>query len=504
MVYVSPFSAVSRSAGLFRRCCCVLAAVLPALAPAQSFSLVSSGSPFAGIDVGEFSKPDFVDIDNDGDEDLFVGEASGVEGGTVNFFRNTGTPADPVFVQETGSSNPLNGVDVGDEAQPFFADIDNDGDQDCFIGINNGRIAYYQNTGTASAPVLTAVTGTGNPFNTFDVGANSIISLEDLDGDGDLDAMIGEDFGILNYFPNTGTASSPVFAQVTGSSNPFNNVNNGDNSYPMFADLDQDGDPEALLGEESGILNYYLNQGSASNPVFAAQTGGANPLNGVDVGLRSAPSFVDIDNDGDQDLVIGARSGTLTFYRNTSLLPVEWLWIQASVLTGDRVALSWATASEQHNLGFEIQRSADMERWEAAGFMQGAGTSQTVSTYTFTDPAPYGGVSFYRLEQLDIDGTSARSAVVEVRIDRAAPEANLYPNPATRAGTLLTLAAMESQAPHVQLLDLSGRSWLEADVEMGGHGVASLPLRLSDVPPGMYVVMVRDGQRLHSARLLVR
>ena len=135
------------------------------------------------------------------------------------------------------------------------------------------------------------------------MGASSTPSFADLDGDGDLDAVVGEAYGSLNYFENTGTAIAPAFTARTGAANPFDGVDVGFFSAPSFADLDGDGDLDAVVGEVDGTLNYFENTGSASAPAFTARTGAANPFDGVDVGARSTPSFADLDGDGDLDAV---------------------------------------------------------------------------------------------------------------------------------------------------------------------------------------------------------
>ncbi len=140
------------------------------------------------------------------------------------------------------------------------------------------------------AIIFTATTGTDNPLNGVNVGSFSSPTFADVDGDGDLDAFIGEDSGNINYFENDGG----TFTEITGAANPFNGVAVGSNSSPTFADVDGDGDLDAFIGEENGNINYFENDGGT----FTEITGAANPLNGVNVGSLSTPTFADVDGDG--------------------------------------------------------------------------------------------------------------------------------------------------------------------------------------------------------------
>ncbi len=158
--------------------------------------------------------------------------------------------------------------------------------------------------------------GTANPFNGFDVGYFSTPSFADIDGDGDLDLVVGERDGNLNYYKNTGSATNPIYSLQSGTDNPLNSFDVGYRSTPSFADIDGDGDLDLVVGELYGNLNYYKNTGSATNPLYSEQSGTANPFNGFIVGISSTPSFADIDGDGDLDLVVGEYDGTLNYVLN--------------------------------------------------------------------------------------------------------------------------------------------------------------------------------------------
>ena len=230
------------------------------------------------------------------------------------------------FTERTGTDNPFNGVDVGEDSAPAFVDINNDGDFDAFIGEYDGIIYYYENTGNATSPTFTLRTGAANPFNGVDVGDNSAPAFVDIDNDGDFDAFIGEYERNINYYENTGTAASPTFTEVTGAANPLDGVDVGYHSAPAFVDIDNDGDFDAFIGEQLGSIYYYENTGNATSPTFTQRTGAANPFNGVDVGGESKPAFVDINNDGDFDAFIGEYDdavwpdppvGKINYYENT-------------------------------------------------------------------------------------------------------------------------------------------------------------------------------------------
>jgi gliding motility-associated-like protein len=322
--------------------------------PKYPFDNISSAIPFEK----RAYVPAFADIDNDGDLDLFIGtdeEAKYGGGyGEMYFFRNVGSISSPNFLHETGSTNPFDGIRTERYAHPTFVDIDADGDMDLFVGgyYDNSTdyylLQYFKNTGTSSNPVY--VNGStlfpthplleGGVVN--NLSRNSIsspVSFADLDQDGDLDFFISLDGEIIYYRNDNGsfkiqygyngdaTQVGPWIPNPgnPGSSqgNPFNAINNdlpGGIDYISFAfaDLDNDGDLDVTVGynEYSYYSNvekaffYYENKGLG---VLELKEGLESPVDGVDLDKDSNASFADIDGDGDLD-VLTAGAGESSFY----------------------------------------------------------------------------------------------------------------------------------------------------------------------------------------------
>ncbi len=272
-----------------------------------------TANPFNGVDLRYESTPTLGDVDGDGDLDALVGDYDG----NINYFENTGSAGNPSFTQRTGTANPFNSVNVGFYSAPTLGDVDGDGDLDALVG-NIYGINYFENTGSAGNPSFTARTGTANPLNGVNVERESAPTLGDVDGDGDLDALVGNNAGSIRYIENTSSAGNLSFTERTGTANPFNSVNVGFETNPTLGDVDGDGDLDALVGDNTGIINYFENTSSAGNLSFTQRTGTANPFNGVDVGLFSAPNLGDVDSDGDLDLLVGNVDGTINYFENTT------------------------------------------------------------------------------------------------------------------------------------------------------------------------------------------
>ncbi|MCC2112171.1 MAG: VCBS repeat-containing protein, partial [Hyphomicrobiales bacterium] len=281
-----------------------------------------SGNPLDGHDLGAYVTPTFVDIDNDGDFDMFAGDNSG----RISYFRNDGTTVSPAFTYV--GVNQLGFLDEGNKASITFGDLDGDGDADALVTDDTGSVAYYRNTGTASAPAFTKV---GDNQMGITAAAGELgVALVDIDNDGDLDLFRGRSDGTIAYQENIGDAANPIFSAVQ--SNVFSLTEDvGDWAKIEFVDIDGDGDQDLFVGDKLGFTHFYENTGTASNPTFAA--GVTSPFGFGDIGAGAAPTAVDIDNDGDFDVVTGSSDGTFLWFENTAGISVDTTTAQSYDVT---------------------------------------------------------------------------------------------------------------------------------------------------------------------------
>ena len=119
--------------------------------------------------------------------------------------------------------------------------------------------------------------------------------------------------------------------------------------------------------------------------------------------------------------------------QTTDIVPVELLAFTASVMNSE-VQLFWSTASELNNRGFEIERSVnDNNNFVTVGFVDGKGSSSEINYYSFLDNPQLSGANqiYYRLKQIDFDGTFSYSDVISVNFDVPAEFvlSQNYPNP---------------------------------------------------------------------------
>ncbi|MFH0775658.1 MAG: FG-GAP-like repeat-containing protein [bacterium] len=269
-----------------------------------TFTLKSSS--YADVNTVQGAVPQFADLDSDGDQDLIV---DGANLSDMQFLQNNGSPGFASWTLITSNYATYTGtiIETAHDSHSFV-DIDKDGDLDLFQGDGGGNyIEYYRNDGDWRMPEWTAQ---GNVATI--TGATELApTFCDIDADGDQDLFVGKANGTIDFYENTGSSTLPIFSSAA---NNYAGVSGNTNAVPTFVDIEGDGDYDLLVGDaNSGNIRLFRNIGTPKVPVWNA---GVNYINfGVDQGH---PTLADIDADGDSDLFIGVGNGTIFFYENTT------------------------------------------------------------------------------------------------------------------------------------------------------------------------------------------
>ena len=182
------------------------------------------------------------------------------------------------------------------------------------------------------------------------------------------------------------------------------------------------------------------------------------------------------------------------------VLPVELVSFTAQV-RGTAVGLTWRTSSEKNNDHFVVERSADGRTFQPLSTVPGAGTTSVTTNYTATDAHPLPGISYYRLQQLDLDGSVHYAPIISVQLAATALASagtlEAYPNPTTDRLTL-DLRNLTTGATRAQLRNLAGQLVLEQPVADG-----TMPeLSMAALPTGIYLLQVHTASTTLTQRLV--
>ena len=275
-----------------------------------------------------------IDVDNDNDKDLVLGDISY---NNLNLLINGGdnqnaimTAVDSVFPQNY--SNTL-AAEMHVYPASYYIDVTNDGVKDLIVTTNSENNSenfescwLYENTGQNTSPDFNFIQKDFLQENMIELGTSAFPTFYDYNNDGLLDLVIGN-YGYHN--PNNDPASSlALFENIGNDSIPKYNLINRDwlglstinlntslnipalNLSPTFSDLDGDGNKDLIVGDADGKVHFFTNNGGnfqITNPNYQ----------NIDVGQFAQPQIIDVNRDGLNDLIIGEQDGTINYLPNS-------------------------------------------------------------------------------------------------------------------------------------------------------------------------------------------
>jgi hypothetical protein len=282
-----------------------------------SFKVEPVPVPYADTRTSGYNAPMPIDVDFDGDLDLFMGVIGGANNPVTtaadNFYYFERTAKDRF---ELRTRRFLHGLDFGSESVPAAGDLDGDGDLDLIVGNkidgsnDAGRLTILRNVGTRTAPSFRQ-----EPPLKLVEAYHLAPALGDLDGDGDLDLLVGTWNQDVRYFRNQGTVQEARWVEepALAITPPRASL-----ASPVLADIDGDRDLDLFIGTAAGAIVFYRNDGTAKGARWTLVT---ERLGEIAAGRRSRPAFVDMDGDGALDLVLGREEEGTMVFRNAGGRP---------------------------------------------------------------------------------------------------------------------------------------------------------------------------------------
>ncbi|MBL7827584.1 MAG: T9SS type A sorting domain-containing protein [Saprospiraceae bacterium] len=292
----------------------------------QDIAYPSSNIP---VDLAVFPAAFYLDLDNDGKNDMIVAPNNptiGEDRKNVWFYKNTASAGHDFHLQGRALFTE-DMIDLGSVTHPAFADVNADGLNDLVVGTygyftpgvpTNARLYLFLNTGTPTAPQFHLTDNDWLGMSEFaPIDYEFSPAFGDIDGDGALDLVIGNSVGGFYCYRNQADAGEPM--QLTRDFNVMWAQMDvvGAVSTPILYDLDQDGLIDIVAGERTGYVNYFKNNGTSTTPLFSAvpeigKVGQVDARTLVDAVGNCAPSIIQTE-DGPL-LIIGTQGGHFEAY----------------------------------------------------------------------------------------------------------------------------------------------------------------------------------------------
>ncbi len=282
------------------------------------------------LDVGENAAVSFFDVDGDGDADMVIGNRGTFNGedfsGALWLFRNTGTPAKPVYELETDDFLQLQKLGHTD-LQPHWHDFNGDGRTDLgIVSVYNRRLLFHYIPNQGSGAVQLNASALAEVSLPGELSVSDRICFYDADRDGDMDILVGGVLGNISYYENTGSATAPVFTLRDAALGGIGPAFSRRFLSLAVADLDLDGKADIVMTDMSGNIRI-LHSGEwgawskeDSSVIYdAIRDGHSAPY----LGTRLHVTIADVNNDRKPDLAVGTAAGGAYIFLNRLPLTIS-------------------------------------------------------------------------------------------------------------------------------------------------------------------------------------
>jgi hypothetical protein len=257
----------------------------------------------------------------------------------------------------------------------------------------------------------------------------------------------------------------------------------------------------------SGLKTYALYY-SKNNDAYQLYK---DSLNTQSVSFTGTPGntyrffTVAMDNVGNQEALKGAPEITVTL-ASESPLPITWLYFEGQ-LKGKNVMLDWATATEQNAKSFIVERSLNGRQFSEIGTVEAKGNTGTTNKYLYADVNAtdlHTKTIYYRLRQLDQNGSFTYSKVVAIPLKQGAPDiiVNAYPNPFTQSITLQVIAVTATdQTDKAELYSMEGKLLYQRRIEQKGSATVVMD-DLPSLTPGVYLLKTSVNGKMYTMKMI--
>lgn len=183
---------------------------------------------------------------------------------------------------------------------------------------------------------------------------------------------------------------------------------------------------------------------------------------------------------------------------NFTSLPVELVDFEAFP-DKEEIRLEWSTATEYNSAGFDIQKSENGIDWKYLDFVPGLGNAHDLSTYHYVDSRPHWGLNYYRLKQIDFDGTYQYSKVIAAECNPSQTGVAVFPNPSTGMINIKIDQPID-QKVRLELRDhLGKRVWERVLEQDNSHSSYAIHLR----EKGLYFLSIINGRQIQNKRIVI-